>query len=430
MLSYYDKGKHMHPPIISVTGTKGKSTITYILADVLQRYGQTVLRVDTTGYYVNGTQKGTLESSKRVSRLVPTVCPGRFLTAMEDVEQFTAVLECSLGCSNPPGLGYRLHDVGIFTNVFEDHLGSTERLKTRADIATAKEFIFTRLHPIEGYAVFNADDKYVCSKLSKVPEDATLIPCGTTFAHFDLAQHLQAGGVAITVDQGAGAVVLRNQQGDTPLIRINDVVWTFEGEFKPSVSNLMFIAGALVAHFKKEVPQKIWKLLSESRLDPAGGRLTLFKAPNGVTILADYAHEKNSLSVLGDLSHGLASDGGKVIGVVRLAYDRTDELIEDTARTIASHFDEFIVYDKVDGFWRQPKKTLGRFEMVVGRISKIFATALADQNVPVTRIIREDEAIAYAATKAKAGDVVVIIVNDDIKRTISFIKSSFKATLL
>src|SRR5687768_12544010 len=104
----------MNPQIISVTGTKGKSTITYVLADLLQRYGENTLRVDTTGYYINSVQKGTLESSKRVSRLVPTVCPGRFLTAMEDVKHFAAVLECSLGCSNPAGLGYKVHDIGIF----------------------------------------------------------------------------------------------------------------------------------------------------------------------------------------------------------------------------------------------------------------------------------------------------------------------------
>jgi cyanophycin synthetase len=417
----------MHPPIISVTGTKGKSTVTYVLADVLGRYGETTLRVDTTGYYVNGEQKGSLASSKRVSRLVPTVCPGRFLTAMEDVEEFTAVLECSLGCSNLAGLGYKVHNVGIFTNVFEDHIGSTERLKTKADIAEAKRFIFSRIHPVEGTAVFNADDEYVTGELPYVPEGAQFIPCGLTFKHFDLPAHLGKGGVAVTVANGK--VVLRSQQGDHPLLAVNDVIWTFNGAFTPSVYNLLFIVGALVGHFKGEVPAKVWELLKQSRLDPHGGRLTLLRSDQGVTILADYAHEKNSLMAVGDLAKALAKRG-KVIGVVRLAYDRTDELIEDTAKAIAPHFDQFIVYDKVDGHWRKPKPTIGSFKMVVGRISEVFASALKQQKADVTRIIREDEAIARAAKVAKPEDVVVVIVNDDIHRSLQFIKDSFKADFI
>lgn len=418
----------MHPQIISTTGTKGKSTITYVLADLFLRYGENVLRVDTTGYYVNGAQKGTLESSKRLNRLVPTVCPGRFLTVMDEYEQFVAVLECALGSSGSAGLGYRRHKVGIFTNVFEDHLGSSPRLQTQADIAVAKNFIFRCLDE-EGTAVFNADDRNVCSQLPLAPATAQLIPCGMTFEHFDLKKHLAGDGRALTYRDGA--IVLLQGDKATPLIKSSDIVWTFDGVFTPSVWNAMFVIGALLGYFNNKVPQEMWDLLRSSRLDPYGGRLTLLKNDTGVTILADYAHEKNSLSAVGDLAKSIATqNGGKVIGVVRLAYDRTDELIADTAATIAPHYDQFVVYDKVDGHFKEPYKTTGRFKMVVGRISQIFADALQRNGATVTRIIREDEALAHASKIAKPGDVVVHIVNDDIERSIGFIRETFKAELV
>lgn len=416
-----------HPAIISITGTKGKSTVTYLMADILQRYGETVLRVDTTGYYINGEQKGTPESSKRVARLVPTVCPGRFLTAMEQTEHFTAVLECSIGCSNPPGLGYYRHSIGIFTNVFEDHLGSTSRLNSQADIAEAKSFIFSRLAS-DGTAVFNADDAHVCSKLPLVPKTAQLIPCGIDFSAFDLPAHLAKGGIAITyVD---GVVVCRTANGDEPLFAATDILWTFGGAFMPSILNSMYIAGGLLGYFNGKVPAKVWELLKGSRLDPYGGRLTLLRAKNGATIIADYAHEKTSLVSVAGLARHLAGQGGRVIGVVRLAYDRTDELITQTAEAIAPHFDEFVVYDKIDGHWRKPVPTDGRFTMAVGRISDILASAIKRYNPHVTRIVREDEAIAHAAKLSGPRDVVVVIVNDNIRRSIDFITDSFNATFM
>jgi hypothetical protein len=45
----------------------------------------------------------------------------------------------------------------------------------------------------------------------------------------------------------------------------------------------------------------------------------------------------------------------------------------------------------------------------------------------VIRIIREDEAIQHAASIAKEGDVVVHIVNDDIQRSVNWLRDYFKA---
>jgi UDP-N-acetylmuramyl tripeptide synthase len=412
------------PQIISVTGTKGKSTIVYILDAVLQKR-VTTLRVDTAGYYINGEQKGTFADSTRLAGLVPTVAPGRFLTAMQGVNDFTAILECSLGSSNPPGLGYSHHGIGIFTNVYEDHIGNTERLKTPKNIAEAKRFIFKRLRP-DGYAVFNADDKLVCSQLDALPSTAHKIPCGLTFDAFDIKKHLNNGGVCITIENDW--LIIKSQEGTKKTVSLKQIPWTFNGTYEPSNWNLMLIVGALYAQYKGKIPKTVLADLQSSRLNPYGGRLTQLKSKQKVQIIADYAHEKFSLAAIGDLAKSQKlTPQNKIIGVVRLAYDRDDKLIKETAKYIAPHFDEFIVYDKIDGYLQKPKETLGKFKMVVGRISEVFANALQQEGTAVTRIIREDQAIAHAAKIAEPGDVVIVIVNDDLKRSIQFIKNEFKA---
>ncbi len=421
----------MSVPIISVTGTKGKTTTVAVIADVLRKLGHNTLKVDTTGHYVNGRQKSTLDDSRKTWRLVPTVCPGRYLWEFhqnpELKENGVAILECALGSSAAAGLGYRNHKVGVFLNVFEDHLGSSSRLKTKDDIAAAKEFIFKKLDRDDSYAVFNADDPLVCKKLGKAPKKAVLIPCGLDFSHHDLDKHLKNGGMAITAKEGK--VWLLKKSSKTELFELNNIPWTFGGAFKPSVFNLMHAAAAVIAFCSGTIPSDLKQAFESVRLDPYGGRLTLLKAGNGAIILADYAHEKVSLKQVAELARGL-TDGGQVIGVVRLAKDRTDKLIQETGETIADSYDRFIVFDKIDGYWKKPAITTGSFPETVGKVSKAFAEALKSKNPNVERILREDKAIERAARIAKPEDVIVVIVNDDIRRSIGFIKESFKAEFI
>ncbi len=417
--------------IIATTGTKGKTTVTGIIADVLRHYNERVLKVDTKGHYVNGELKSSLEDSKLIYGLVPTVAPGRYLYELADFPEGVAVLETALGSSSVSGLAYRNHKVGIFLNVLEDHLGSSSRLKTRRDIMLAKKFIFERLD-LRAYAVFNADDALVCEALQYIPEgiSETLVPFGLKFDHFDLSTHLNKGGVALSVKDDM--VLLLEGKNTTPLMAVGDVAWTFEGKFVPSVYNLLAIIGGLYGYFNGELPSDLTDIIAASRLDPTDGRLTMLHAKNGVKILADYAHEKYSLKAVGQLAKSLTSPGGKAIGVVRLAYDRTDEIIADTGKYIANDFDQFIVYDKIDGHFRKARKELrGRiFTEEVGKISKLFADALTANGGQVERILREDEAYMRAAAMAKPGDVVVCIVNDDIVQSLDFIKKAFDAKVV
>lgn len=416
--------------IVSVTGTKGKSTIVRVIADVLFRSGIKTLRVDTTGYYVNEKQQGTLQESKDLYKLVTTVAPGRYLFAMKRYyPAFSAILECSLGCTGG-GLGYRKHDVGIFTNVMEDHLGSLPVLKTKRDIARYKRFIFKRIR-LDGYAVFNADDQLVCEQLDIIDpaHNITFIPVGLSGKYFDIKKHLSKGGVWITLEDNW--IVLKSKNVTRKLLRPNDVGWTFEGKFMPSVMNLMLVLAGLYAHFDAKLPKSIIELVKHTRLDPYGGRLTLLENKQGVKVLVDYAHEKQSLRQIGRLAQQLAT--GKTIGIVRIAFDRTDKLIKNTGQFIANDFDQFVVYDKIDGYWQKPKirDPRKKFTQEVGRVSKVLFSSIKNKNPNTIRVVREDKAIAKAAKMAGPGDVVVLIANDaDLKRSINWAKKYFKATFV
>jgi UDP-N-acetylmuramyl tripeptide synthase len=416
--------------IISVTGTKGKTTVIRALDFVLRKSGDKTLRVDTDGHYINGKQKSTLEDSKKLFMLVPTVCPGKYLLdARKMYPDFTAVFETAIGSSASAGLGYGLHQIGIFTNILEDHLKASKRLQTRGDLARAKRFIFNRID-VEGTVIFNADDKYVCSQIKAVPKfrkPVYFLPVGFDFKYFDIKAHLKKGGEYLTVEKDF--VVIKSEKETAKIINIQEIIWTFKGQFQPSVFNLMFIVAGLYVHNKGKITKKNKKYLKQYRFDKFGGRLTLLEnKKKGIKILVDYAHEKFSLEEVAKLGKTIAKN--KIIGVVRLAPDRQDEIIYETGEYIANKYDNLIVYDKIDGVVRKEYK--GRksfFNREIGEVSKILYKGIKENKKKgeVERVIREDLAIKRASEVAQNGDVVVVICGDDHRRTIKLVQKYFKA---
>lgn len=422
---------------IVITGTKGKTTVAYIVDQILMKLNKKTIRVDTTGHFVNGSRRSTLEESKEIWGLVPTVCPGRYLWELksfseEEQQNTVAILESSLGCSNIVGTGLKFHQIGVWTNVMADHLGSTDRLKTKKDIADAKDFVFDRISD-DGFAVFNACDKLICDKLGCISEKVTKIPFvyDENEMFFDLDAHLDNGGTAFILRDSK---IYQKMLDDEELIYdATRLPWTFDGNFIPSEINLMCSIATIFAIYGGKLPHDFVEILDTIRLDPYGGRLTLLQASNGVKIIADYAHEKQSLVAVGKLARTLAKkSGGKTIGVVRLAYDRTDELIDETGQAVGEAYDSLVVYDKIDGYWRKPAKPHSRtyFVQEVGRISKLLESAIKKTNKNVTRILREDEALEFAAGEARPNDVVVVIVNDDVERSVNWIKDKFDADFM
>ncbi|QQS20992.1 MAG: hypothetical protein IPL87_00330 [Candidatus Moraniibacteriota bacterium] len=417
--------------IITITGTKGKTTITRALSAVLHRFGETTLRVDTDGYYINEKQEGTLEESKNLYGLVPTVSPGKYLLSMKRYyPDFVAILEAALGSGGKSGRGYGLHTIGIFSNVLEDHMG-IGKIRTRLDIAKRKNFIFSGID-VGGYAIFNADDRLVCSQLKQIPDfrSVHLVPCGISNRFFDIENHLQNGGKAVTIVDDS--IVIRAREGDQKILSVKDVSWTFNGKYRPSVENLLFIVGGLYAFFEEKIPQRALQILKEYHLNRDGGRLSLFENKDGIKVLIDFAHEKYSLSEIAKLAHKLKkSKKNKTIGILRLAPDRTDKMIFETGKFIAPSFDHLIIYDKIDGVHKM--KYIGKKTNIVrniGEVSDIFLKGAlsAKRKNMVEKILLEENAVRKAIKIACPGDVIIYICNDDHKKSITYMQKYLHAS--
>ncbi len=132
-------------PIIAVTGTNGKTTVTRLLAHIVQAAGYYVGFTTTDGIYLGGELVQQGDNTGPISTQV----------VLKDPQVDFAVLECARGGLLRSGLGFDQCDIGIVTNVAADHLGLGD-IHTVEQMAKVKAVIPESVHA-DGYAILNAD---------------------------------------------------------------------------------------------------------------------------------------------------------------------------------------------------------------------------------------------------------------------------------
>ncbi|MGM0629110.1 MAG: Mur ligase family protein [Patescibacteria group bacterium] len=418
------KGKS--PTIISINGTKGKTTVARLLEIAYNKIGKKTLLVDTHGHYFNREKRSNQEENIAIYGLMPTVCPGRFLYELKDQENSVAILETSVGSSALPGMGYKAHNVGILTNIFEDHIG--RRIKTRLSLAKEKGKLFRRVKN-DGTLIFNADDKYSVPRITKARKlldrkNVEIMPTGIDFSFFNIDRHLKNGGEALTLKEGSLLIV--SPEKEEKVIDLSSVDWTFNGSYRPAVLNLMLAVSCIYKDQGRKVLMEVKDVFENYTPDEknAGRMLCYLNREKNIGLIIDYAHEKNSLKEISRLASKLSP--GKTTGVIRFAPDRTDEQLKDYSRETANLFDNVIVYDKIDGVQKKPLKDKRKVSYRdIGEVSKIVFEEMKNHSHSpsnIHRIVQEKDALKKAFELSRSGDLVIHIYGNDPAESVQMIK--------
>lgn len=278
---------------VGVTGTDGKTSTAYLVAQALDLLGQDCGYLGTIGY-------GRVSALKEASHTTPDAIRLQELFASFERDGLKAVaMEVSshaLDQARVSGIGF---DVAILSNVTRDHLdyhGTVEAY------AAAKKKLFTAYR--RGVAVINRDDATGAAWVTAL--DRVMVygieGAAPTSGNWLLARDLQlsAEGLAFTLDSSFGSAQVQS---------------ALLGRF--NVYNLL---AALAALLVKGVA------LSEAvpvlaRLNTVPGRIEGFKGP-GVAplVVVDYAHTPEALAQI--LKAVRAHCTGKLICVFGCGGDR------------------------------------------------------------------------------------------------------------
>jgi cyanophycin synthetase len=389
----YPDGKESRIPIISITGTNGKTTTTRLIACMAQQTGYTTGYTTTDGIYVGGYK--IVDGD--------TTGPQSAATILDDPTVEFAVLETARGGLLRSGLAFDNCDVGVITNIEEDHLGLND-IHTLEDLAKVKAVV-ARSVKRSGWAVLNAEDANCC-------KIANELDCNVAYFSLNenneiIQKHINAGGRASVYSNG-GIFIYDNFEK----ILIENVVnipLTENGKVKCMLANVLAASvagyswGFTVAHIRETLKSFI------PSVEQTPGRMNLFKLKN-FTVLVDYAHNPHGFLAMQDyLSQKKAN---KKIGIISGIGDRRDHDITECARLAAMMFDHIIV--------RQEHDLRGR---TLEGINALIVEGLRNSGRAVTYefIADEVQAIKHALRIAAPGNLIVAL-SDQYNKVIAVVR--------
>lgn len=321
-------------PLISLSGTNGKSTTTRMIAHVARLAGKHVGMTTTDGVLVDG-------------RMVE---PGDFTgpqgahAILERSDIDLAVLETARGGILLRGLGYQSNDASVLTNISGDHL-DLQGVHTLPELAEVKSVICRVTRP-DGAVVLNADDPLVAAVASRVRAQVYFFSLRPGSAR--VRRHLGRGGRVYVLEDGL--LVERDGTGARPILPADEVRATLGGIARHNIANALAAAGgARALGFTLE---QVAAGLRDFRNTPdqLPGRLNVHRLGNRLVIV-DYAHNVAGLDVLLNTAEALVGKRGKrratLSVILGTAGDRPDDYIRALARAAGSRADEVAIKESI-----------------------------------------------------------------------------------
>lgn len=377
----YPAGTPSSIPIISITGTNGKTTVTRLISHVMSLTGKKVGMTCSSGTYIGDECISEGDNTGPIS--------ARSILYNREVE--AAVLETARGGIIRQGLAYDLADVGIIVNISDDHLG-LDGVKSLEDLAFVKSLVVEAVKA-DGYAVLNADDSMCESILPRVKSKLLL------FSQVNnnplIEHHIKEGGRAVLLENAI--IYLYNGINRMPLMGIHEIPITFQGRALANIENCLAATAGLWA---LDVPNSIIRLgLSSFKSDPLSnqGRFNLFDLGD-FQVLLDYGHNEKAYQSITQFASTLSAR--RLVGVIGMPGDRSEQAIFNVGKISGQFFDRIYIKEDRDLRGRAPGHVAGI--LYHGAISG------GAEEKEVVIINDELEALQNAMDNARSGDLIIM----------------------
>ena len=352
-----------HFKLIGVTGTKGKTTTTFMIKEILEKEGKKVGLIGTIATYINGEK---VEESDRTTpdslKLQET------FRKMADAGCEAVVMEVSSQSLKLDRVTGSAFDIAVFTNFSEDHISPKEH-PDMEDYFQSKLQLFRMCN--KGFV--NADDLQT-SKIPKLVEG-----CEVTTYGIDNYCNVLAKDITITNSN----VDFKVKLGD----RNERIKACIPGRF--SVYNSL--AAICVCQALGCSAENIKEALLEVRVP---GRSELVHNPKDLTIMIDYAHSPESLESI--LSAVKSYTKGKVISVFGCGGDR-DSGKRPIMGEISGRVADYTIITSDNPRTEDPESIVGQIEEGIKKTNGKYIC-----------IVDRREAIKHAIGLAGKKDIIVL----------------------
>ena len=389
----YPPGAPSRIPIISITGTNGKTTVTRLIAHVLRGSGLTVGFTTTDGTYIQNQQIVQGDNTGPVSAQL----------VLKDPTVQVAVLETARGGIIRAGLGFDHCDIGIVTNIAADHLGLKD-VNTLEDLARVKSVV-PRAVSRRGYAVLNAEDPLVYKMRDIV--DGRCVYFSMDESHQNIRRQAEKGRVSCVFENGY--ITILKGKWKVRVERVVNIPLTYGGRAEFMVQNVLAATLACFVHGVSLEDLRVGLTTFNAGTAQTPGRLN-FVEVGDATVLMDYAHNPAGMRGLANFINKLPNKYRTV--VLNGTGDRRDDDIREFAKIAADNFDRVVL--------RAGNYLRGRSEEEMFRL--LQEGIAQSENKPQVRVIPDSRAAIHHAIKhARKGELVVTLA-DLVPKDISYVQ--------
>ena len=390
----YPPGKPSRIPIIAITGTNGKTTTTRLIAHIVKNNGFRVGFTTSDGIYI---QNHMMEKGD-------TTGPMSAEYILKDPNVEFAVLETARGGILRSGLGFSRCDIGVITNIQEDHLGISD-IHDLKDLSRVKSVVVDSVKK-DGWAVLNGEDENCL-------EIAESLRCNVALFSMDenapaIVEHCKKGGIACVYENGF--ITIKKGEWKFRVERATHIPLTMNGKAKFMIANVLAATlAASVYGFKTEdIKLSLTTFIPGAAQTP--GRMNIFEFSK-FKVMIDFAHNPNGYRGIEDFLNSV--DAVRKIGIISGVGDRRDEDIKECARIAGRMFDHVVI--------RQEKHLRGRTEV---EIISLIVDGLKESNTNVSYevVTLEVEAIKHAISIAEEGTFIIAL-SDVIDNAIDIVQN-------
>ncbi len=386
--------------VISITGTKGKTTLVFLLDFVLRKLGKKVLCVCSEGIFSNGKLIKNNEYFLQKYQTSANVVAIKELEKKDFSKHDYILLESSF--ANAKNLSNSVVekkiDIGVLTNVYRDHVDG-KKIKDRKELLMRKIDVLNNIKKGGEALIFTGDKKNSISHLAqdiihKKRPDLQIIPY---LGHADLNK------ISISYNIKKKCIC----RGSDTLLEYDRIDMPFKDSHMPTKNNLVALVGIL--DLLGISPHCLYGAKLTGGIAP--GRMNLFSTKEK-TILLDYAHEIQSLRAAAKMLRKQFNNKN-IVAVVRLSYYRNRSNIRMLSKKLSKLFDSFIIYDKAIS--RKKLQKVFTYDKKTGEVAEIMDKIISKSGKPVHRVDDELEAIAYAVKKMRKNEVLYIMGDQMVK---------------
>lgn len=351
--------------VIGVTGTKGKTTTTYMLKSILETAHKKVGIIGTIGSMINGQFEKTMNTTPESFELQ------RLMHRMVEAGCEYCVMEVSsqgLMLNRVAGIDF---DFGIFTNLSPDHIGPYEHDSFEHYMACKKQ-----LFQMCKIGIFNQDDEHF--------EDMTTdISCQVYTYSLHHNSDIQATDIDLYKGNGHLGVHFTTQG-------------LVNGKFDLDMPGYFNVYNAmvsiLIAHFQNIPDEFIHMALPHVRVL---GRAEIIPVSKDYTVMIDFAH--NPISTQSILETIRAYSPKRIVCIYGSVGDRTQGRRKDIGEVVGRLADFSILTADNPGFES------------VHHINLDIIEGLNQHHGQYVEIDDRQEAIEYSLAHAQKGDVIMIL---------------------